>query len=133
VSVYPSESLGYPPLLHALAQAIFDRKGKNILGLDVRGASTLTDYVLIAEGHVDRHVISMAEAVLEELRKHGIQPLCIEGLKVGDWVAIDIGDLIIHLFMPGLRDKYQLEQLWTEGKIIDLDIALPPNPKRAKM
>ncbi len=129
MSVYPAQSSDSPALLHALAQVIFDKKGVNILGLDVRNASTLTNYVLIAEGHVDQHVIAIGEALVKELEKQGIRALCVEGLKAGDWVAIDIGDLIIHLFMPSMRDKYQLEQLWQEGKIVDLDIATSQSRK----
>lgn len=126
MSAYPSIEPSRPPsLVHRLAQVIFDKKGINILSLDLRGISTITDFVIIAEGRVDRHVISIAQALLEELERQGIKPLCVEGLKVGDWVAIDLGDIMVHLFMPGLRDKYQLEHLWSEGKIIDLDIVIP--------
>ena len=111
-----------PPILNRIAQVIFDKKGMNILGLDVRGVSSLTDYVIIAEGSVDRHVIAIANAVIDTLKKEGVKPIHVEGLQTGDWVVIDFLDMMVHLFMPGLREKYRLEELWREGQILDLNI-----------
>lgn len=108
--------------LDAIAQAIFDKKGINILALDVREISTLTDYVVIAEGNVDKHVCAIAQSVVSEMKKRGVTPIHVEGLSEGDWVVIDFLYIMVHLFMPGLRDKYQLEQLWREGHIVDLHI-----------
>lgn len=108
--------------LNAIAQAIFDKKGSNILALDVHEISNLTDYVIIAEGNVDKHVISLAQSVIDRLEKLGQAPIYVEGLKTGDWIVIDYLHIMVHLFMPGLRDKYQLEQLWREGHIVDLQI-----------
>lgn len=110
------------PVLNRIAQAIYDKKGVNILGLDVRGISTLTDYVIIAEGNVDRHVVAIADAVIQVLKEDGYQPVHVEGLQSGEWVVIDFLDIMVHLFSPGLRDKYRLEDLWRDGQIIDLTI-----------
>jgi len=110
--------------LFSAAQAIFDKKGINILALDVHGVSSLTDYVLIAEGNVDRHVIAIAGGVIEALKKEGEKPIHVEGLETGDWVVIDYLDYMIHIFMPGLRDKYHLEEIFRDGKIIDLNLNL---------
>ncbi len=109
-------------ILTLIAQTIYDKKGINILGLDLRGISSLADFVVIAEGNVDRHVIAIAKAILETLEEIGIKPYQVEGLQTGDWVVIDFLDYMVHLFMPGLRDKYRLEELWKEGKILDLPI-----------
>jgi ribosome-associated protein len=108
--------------LHVIAQTIFDKKGSNILALDLRDISTLTDYVIIAEGNVDRHVTAIASAIIEQLQQLGQPPIYVEGIKTGDWVVIDYLHIMVHLFKPGLRDKYQLEQLWREGDIVDLQI-----------
>jgi ribosome-associated protein len=108
--------------LNAIAQTIFDKKGSNILALDIREISTLTDYVVIAEGNIDKHVIAIAQAIIDRLQELGQIPLYVEGIKTGDWVAIDYLHIMVHIFMPGLRDKYQLEQLWREGHIVDLQI-----------
>ncbi|HEY2810324.1 MAG TPA: ribosome silencing factor [Rhabdochlamydiaceae bacterium] len=111
-------------ILNAIAQAIYDKKGINILALDVRGVSTLVDYVIIAEGNVDKHVIAIARAVEDALGEVGLHPYTTEGMKSGDWIVLDYFDIMVHLFMPGLRDKYQLEELWRGGKIIDLQFNL---------
>ncbi len=109
-------------LLNTIAQTIFDKKGSNILALDLRGISSLTDYVVLAEGNVDRHVIAIAKAVEEALKEQGVTPFHVEGLQTGDWVVLDYLQVMVHLFMPGLRDKYQLEKLWQKGEIVDLHI-----------
>jgi ribosome-associated protein len=108
--------------LNAIAQTIFDKKGSNILALDIREISTLTDYVVIAEGNIDKHVIAIAQAIIDRLQELGQAPVYVEGIKTGDWVVIDYLHIMVHIFMPGLRDKYQLEQLWREGHIVDLQI-----------
>ena len=112
--------------MNAIAQTIFDKKGSNILALDVRQISSLTDYVIIAEGNVDKHVVSIAQAIIERLQQLGQTPMYVEGMKAGDWVVIDYLHIMVHIFMPGLRDKYQLEQLWKEGHIVDLQIDVNP-------
>lgn len=117
-------SINTVDLLNKVAQIIFDKKGTNILGLDVRNISTISDFIIIAEGAVARHVIAIAKSIIEEFSNMGIKPVRVEGLQTGDWVVIDYVDFMVHLFMPGIRDKYQLEQLWREGKIIDLKIDL---------
>lgn len=109
-------------LLNTIAQTIFDKKGSNILAIDLRGISSITDYVILAEGNVDRHVIAIAKAIVEALKEQGIAPVHIEGLETGDWVVLDYLQVMVHLFMPGLRDRYQLEKLWQKGEIIDLHI-----------
>lgn len=111
-------------LLNIIAQLLYDKKGFNILALDVRDISTLTDYFLIAEGNVDKHVVGLAKGIVEQLKKEGEIPLHVEGLDQGEWVVIDYLEIVIHLFKPGLRDKYRLEELWREGKIIDLELVL---------
>lgn len=109
-------------VLNKIAQAIFDKKGFNILCLDLRGVSTITDFVIIAEGSVDRHVVAIAKNVLDVLSEMGIRPYYVEGLDMGDWVAIDLFGIMVHLFMPSLRERYRLELLWKDGKIVDLEI-----------
>lgn len=115
--------------LNQIAQIIFDKKGFNILALDVRGISTLTDYFLIAEGNVDRHVRALGNTVIEKMKEMGEIPEHVEGLDQGDWAVIDFLEVVVHIFMPGMRDKYRLEELWNEGKIVDLDLVVKENTK----
>ncbi|MES2345789.1 MAG: ribosome silencing factor [Chlamydiota bacterium] len=114
-------------ILNTIAQSIFDKKGINILALDVRDISTITDFVIIAEGNVDRHVVAIAQNIQNDLKLLGEKSIYVEGLEYGDWVVLDYLNVMVHLFMPGMRDKYQLEKLWGEGKIVDLNIVVSQN------
>ncbi|NGX55449.1 MAG: Ribosomal silencing factor RsfS [Chlamydiae bacterium] len=111
-------------LINSIAQTVYDKKGFNILALDVRGVSTMTDYFLIAEGSVEKHLTALGKAVIQRLKQEGELPIHIEGLSEGDWVVVDCGKLVIHLFIPSMRDKYRLEALWQEGKVVDLGITV---------
>jgi ribosome-associated protein len=105
-----------------IAQVIYDKKGFNILALDVQGLSSITDFLLIAEGNVDRHVSAIGSAVVDELDEKGEKLVHAEGLKTGDWAVLDYGEVTVHIFSPGLRERYSLERLWSDSKIVDLDI-----------
>lgn len=111
-------------VLNTIAQAIYDKKGFNILALDVYGLSTLTDYYVIAEGNINRHVRALAFAIKDKLREEGLEPFHMEGEQTGDWLVMDYGDIIIHLFVPEIREKYALEELWKEAKIVDVKIVV---------
>jgi ribosome-associated protein len=108
--------------LNSIAQTIFDKKGSNIIALDVRGISSLADYVIIAEGNIDRHVKALCTAIKDNLKDVGQAPLFVEGEQVGDWIVMDYSEIVIHLFVPEFREKYALEELWHDSKIIDLNI-----------
>ncbi len=106
--------------LQEICQTIFDKKGFNIVTLDVRGVSSMTDYFIVAEGTVERHVKGLASIVMDLFREKNRKPMHIEGVSEGDWIALDYGNIIIHFFIPDLREKYALEQVWKEGKIVEL-------------
>lgn len=108
--------------LNWISQAIFDKRGSNILALDLRTISELVDYVVIAEGTVGKHVVAIAQEVIDTLEKQGIRAAYVEGLKEGDWVVIDLSDIVVHLFQPEWRERYQLEALWRQADIVDVHI-----------
>jgi ribosome-associated protein len=108
--------------LNRIAQVIYDKKGFNILVLDVRNICTMTDFFIIAEGSVDRHVKALSHAIIDEFFQQGQEPLHVEGQQEGDWIVLDYGDVVIHLFIPELREKYALEELWNKGQIVDVKI-----------
>jgi len=114
-------------MLNEVAQAIFDKKGFNILALDISEVSTLTDYFLIAEGNVDRHVKAISDEVIDRLSQLGQKPLHVEGGDSADWIVLDYGEILIHLFVPEKREKYRLEELWHDGEIVDLKIDITDN------
>ncbi|MBI3211559.1 MAG: ribosome silencing factor [Simkania negevensis] len=107
--------------IHHIAQVIFDKKGSNILAMDVRKISSMTDYVIIANGNINRHVIALAKVIQDECSKEGLPAAYFEGMQHGDWIVLDYFYIMIHLFVPDMRQKYQLERLWSHGKIIDLN------------
>ena len=110
--------------IRQIAQTIYEKKGKNIIAIDVRGISSITEYVLIADGNVDRHVIALAKEVEDAMRDLGQKVAHVEGLQNGDWVVLDYFQIVIHLFIPEMRQKYQLERLWPDGKVLDLDLCM---------
>lgn len=108
-------------LVRELAQALYAKKGTNIIALDVRGVSAVTDFVLIADGNVERHVIALAREMEDFMKKKGQKPVHVEGMGTGDWIVLDFFEIVIHLFIPKMRQKYQLERLWADAEIIDVD------------
>jgi ribosome-associated protein len=109
-------------MLTCICQSLFDKKGFNILALDLRHLGLLTDYFVIAEGSVEKHVQALSHAVCEEMLECGEKPYHVEGKTVGEWIVIDYSTIMIHLFIPEMREKYELEHLWHEAKIVDVPI-----------
>ena len=105
-----------------IAQTLFDKKGSNIIAIDVKGISSITDFVIIADGNVDRHVVALAKEVEDIMRDAGEKPAHVEGMQNGDWIVLDYFQVVIHLLVPEMREKYQLERLWPDGKVIDLSL-----------
>lgn len=110
-----------------IAQAIYDKKGLNVLALDVKGFCSLTDFFVVAEGTSDRHVQALAKAVIDAMGK---KPLHKEGLATGQWVVLDYGEVVVHLFIPSLRHLYKIEEVWKQGQLIELE--LNPNQGSVK-
>jgi len=96
-------------LVHA---ALEDIKARDITEIDVRGKSSVTDYMVVASGTSKRHVMSVAQEVLDKVKEAGLQPVGTEGQAVGDWILVDLGDVVVHVMMPDARSFYDLERLW---------------------
>ena len=96
--------------------ALADAKALDLTTLDVRKVASFTDYMMIATGTSTRHVVSVADKVVDRLREHGRRPVGLEGKDGGDWVLIDYGDVVVHVMRAPIRDFYQIEKLWSEGK-----------------
>lgn len=100
-------------LLKLVIDALEDRKGVDIHAIDMKGKSNITDVMVIASGTSSRHVKSLAENVVEEAKKQGCRPLGVEGEQQGEWVLVDLGDVVVHVMQPQVRDFYGLERLWS--------------------
>ena len=99
-------------LIAIVREALDDVKARDIDVIDVRGKSSITDFMLIASGTSKRHVVSLAQAVVDKVKQAGEEPLGTEGQTDGDWVLVDLGELVVHVMMPDARSYYDLERLW---------------------
>lgn len=99
-------------LQQLVIDALEDLKGKDIRVLDVRGKSSITDIMVFVSGTSSRHLKSLADSVAIKAKQAGIPPLGVEGENSGEWVLVDLGDVVVHVMMPEIRDFYNLEKLW---------------------
>lgn len=96
-----------------IVDKIDDLKGQNIIALDVRGKSSITDCMIICTGTSSRHVMSIADHVVQTSRAAGIQPLGVDGERDAEWIVVDLGDVIVHVMQEESRQLYALEKLWS--------------------
>ncbi len=105
------------------AQVALDNKGQDVVLLDLRGVTDMTDFFLIASGTSDTHVRALGEHIMAELKKEGFPVHHVEGLEKGRWVLLDFVDFVVHLFHPTLRNFYQLERLWADAQEVPVERA----------
>ena len=100
------------PRLERAARAAADKKATEIVALDLRHANSLIDFFLLATGQNQRQLVAIADAVLEKMRGEGLRPLHVEGYPRQEWVLLDYGSFVVHIFTPRTRAYYDLERLW---------------------
>ena len=113
--------------LKLILETLSDIKAKDVTTLDIRPHNSIADTLVIASGTSSRHIQSMAEQVAEKIKKSGEQPLGTEGKGSGDWVLVDLSDIIVHLMMPEARARYDLEHLWSPPAAKSKSKAEPKN------
>ena len=98
------------------AEAALEKKGSDLVILDVRDITSLADYFLLVSGRSDTQVRAIAEAIDESGRASGKRPISVEGTRGGQWVLIDYGDVVVHVFYGPVREHYDLERLWNKAQ-----------------
>ena len=99
-------------LCQLAVDALEDLKAVDIVQIDVRDLSDFTDYMIIASGRSARQVVALAEHLVMKAKEAGEAPLGVEGLRDGEWVLVDLCDVVVHIMQPEVREFYQLEKLW---------------------
>ena len=111
----PNPPPSVPALLASVNAALEELKAKDAVQIDVRGKSSVADYMGIASGTSTRHVKSIGDEVVRFAKNLGVMPLGVEGEREAEWVLVDLGDVIVHIMLPRVREFYALERLWTVG------------------
>ncbi len=111
----PQGDVGGPELLELILNSLESDKAEEVVQVDLRGRSSIGDYMVICSGRSSRQVAAMSEKVVERVKKATGRTSKIEGKDTGDWVLIDTGDVIVHVFRPEVREFYQLEKMWQQG------------------
>jgi ribosome-associated protein len=107
-------------LSELVIDALDDIKGQDIVKLDVRDMTTVTDYMVVASGTSNRHVQALVESVAEKASAAGHKPIGVEGESGGEWVLLDLQDTLVHVMLPKVREFYNLEKLWSLSPAGDL-------------
>jgi ribosome-associated protein len=106
-------------LSELVIDALEDLKGQDIVRLDVSDMTTVTDYMVVASGTSVRHVKALADAVAEKAKAAGHRPSGVEGEDGGEWILLDLGDTLVHVMLPRVREFYNLEKLWSMSPAAD--------------
>ena len=130
----PNPASPAPAAVLAIAErSLDDDKGEGVVVIDLAGRSSMADYLIIASGRSTRHVGAMAENLRERLKAGGVHAIGVEGMPHCDWVLIDGGDIVVHLFRPEVRAFYNLEKMWgVESPIADLAALAEAEPVSAE-
>ena len=121
------------PLEGIVTAALEDMKAVNVKVMDVRGLTDIADVMVVASGNSDRHVRSIADRVIEKAKESGVRPLGVEGAREGEWVLVDLHDVVVHVMLPRVREFYSLERMWESEPSAAVANAMPvggiANPK----
>ncbi|MBC8129954.1 MAG: ribosome silencing factor [Rhizobiaceae bacterium] len=117
-----SEKTLLRPAIDVVIASLEDSKGEEIFAIDLRGKSALADHMVIVSGRSNRHVTAVADHLLRDLKEHCLLKCKVEGLQNGDWVLIDAGDIIVHIFRPEVRTFYNIEKMWSVGEAADATV-----------
>ncbi|CAH0338641.1 Ribosomal silencing factor RsfS [Rhizobium sp. CECT 9324] len=103
--------------LELVLASLEDSKAEDIVSINIAGKSALGDYMVVVSGRSNRHVTAISEHLISDMKDEGLGSARVEGLEVGDWVLIDAGDIIVHVFRPEIREFYSIERMWSAPDI----------------
>jgi ribosome-associated protein len=110
------------PMVERAAHAAAEKKATEILALDLRHANSLIDYFLLVSGQNQKQLVAIADAVMESLRAEGLRPLHVEGYPRQEWILLDYGSFVVHIFTARMRAFYDLERLWGGAKRVPMAV-----------
>jgi len=128
------KDLPLDPSIELYIKTVLSRKANEVIALDVRELTSIADVFIICSGRSSRQVSAIADYVAQDLKKHNIRPMSIEGKKEGQWVLLDYGHVIIHVFYEPVRKVFDLEGLWIDAKRIETHrLHQPPKTNRVRI
>lgn len=101
-----------PSMIDVVLHSLEDAKAEDVVAIDITGKSSLADHMVVTTGRSNRHVAAVADQLVKAMREHGFDKPRIEGLPHADWVLVDGGDVIVHIFRPEVREFYNIEKMW---------------------
>ncbi len=107
-------------LLSSILSILDDAKAENVVAIEIAGKSSLGDHMVVASGRSQRHVGAAADQIVQKLKEEGYHRIRVEGMPTCDWVLVDAGDVIVHIFRPEVREFYNLEKMWSADKPSDV-------------
>lgn len=107
------EELSSKQVAEAVAELLNDKKAEDVVILDITSKASFADYMVIASGNVSRQVVAMSDYVSRFGKDHQLAPVT-EGTELGEWVLVDLGDVVVHIFKPEVRERYNLEKMWSK-------------------
>ena len=125
----PEDSKESRNLANLITNVLNEHSAQDIIEIDIRGKSSISDYMIVASGRSNRHVGALSDYLIKSLKNIGKKNIGIEGLKGCDWVLIDVGDVIIHLFRPEVRAFYNMEKIWSIPSPLDLNEKIQYDPE----
>ena len=133
VAASPKITASVARVLPVVREALVHMKAVDVREIDVRSMTDIADYMIVASGTSDRHVKSIAENVLRFAKNSGVRPFGVEGLRDGEWVLVDLPDVLVHVMLPRVREFYSLEQLWEPpAKAVAQPVAAVARKAKAK-
>ena len=128
----PQDSKESRDLANFILDVLDEHSAQDIIEIDIRGKSSISDYMIVTSGRSNRHVGALSDYLIKSLKNIGKKNIGIEGLKSCDWVLIDVGDVIVHLFRPEVRAFYNIEKIWSMPSPLNLNEKIQYDPENTE-